>query len=56
MGYTYTITVKEALYEDADYILLAQNGVHWRGFMGIIIFGFQRQREIRRIYRRFLGA
>lgn len=43
----YTVTVKEALYEGADYILLAQDRVHWRDFVGMIIFGFQRRREIR---------
>jgi hypothetical protein len=43
----HTVTVKETLYEDVDYILLAQDGVHLRDFVGTIIFGFQRRREIR---------
>jgi len=43
----YTVTVEEALYEGADYILLAQDGVHWWDFVGTIIFVFQRRGEIR---------
>lgn len=42
----YTVTVKEALYDCADYILLAQDGVRWRDFVGTIIFWSKRRREI----------